>query len=164
MTAGAIVLLLVALGQHPTTPPAWPGSIDGCKFGDARGAEPRVPGRPSDMAGLRRVYVWSSSGSDARQNIVNVLRRDLPQLVIVRTFDEAEMILGFLVLSPSAGIRGVERTGGWGVGCASRKTDLSGVVGVLAFDGRWEASESVIGATFAEQFVNAYRRANGVAK
>ena len=164
MTATAVALLLMAAqAMPPTAPPPWPGSVDGCRFPEAPSGKPLAPGRPSDLVGLRRVYVWSPA-SEVRQNIVNVLRRDLPQLVIVRTFDEAELILGFLVMDPTARGHSAERTGGWGVGCASYKAGPRRVVGAVAFDGRWRPPKSVLGAAFALQFVEAYQGANGAAK
>jgi hypothetical protein len=135
-------------------------------------------GTPDDLKGVTKVFVYTGTDLDARENIMKEITKKLPQITLTGNADEAEAVLQYGSVADKY-FAGMHSTSdGYGTTSTSqyRKVQVgSGVVLkkgennrmrlVLNFNdeqkSRFERRPST---NFARKFIDAYQKANGLKK
>lgn len=59
-------------------------------------------GQPEELRGVKKLFVYTGTDLSGRENIINVLKKDLPDVIVVSSIDEAEVALLYASDSYSA--------------------------------------------------------------
>lgn len=134
------------------------------------------PGQPEELKGVTRLYV-SAASKDARNNIIDEIKKRLPQLTITETSEEAEVWLLFSIerrsfpkANPTSDL-GASRTSGTSVeyemvasGAVIKPVTKESARRLIEFRDTAETTmsfpEQGLSTKFARTFVKTYRKAN----